>query len=444
MTRSGPYPAGRSPSPAARKSSSAGAGSAARPAGSSFSPLDDRLQLGTEGYSPAVLRKAVFACGNDAFGPASAALGELAGLSISPSHLQRLTRRIGGEWAARRDRDVAAFRAGDLPVASATRAPVASVMVDGGRLQRRAEGGGAGVRDPAWCEFKAACLETRAGRVRLDDPQPDPPGRFLDRGQVARLAAELKANRGAGPAAPERAPRRPLRRGKKAARKRVRTVLASQAGSDAFGWQVAAEVHRRGLHRAANKAYVCDGQKYNWSIWEMHLRPLGFVAVLDFVHLVVYLYAAACAAWGRGTEAAWAGYERWLRQAWSGESGRLLRGLREQGGRLGPPPAGCPEDDRRRAVSEAVGYVENNRSRMDYPRYRKLGLPTSSAGVESTIKRLNRRLKGTEKFWGRGGGEALLTIRAAYLSEDGRAGRHWAQPRPRGRSVGAGRLRARA
>ncbi len=219
-------------------------------------------------------------------------------------------------------------------------------------------------------------------------------------------------------------------------------MLASQANSDTFGWQVAAEVHRRGLHRAVSKAYVCDGQKYNWSIWELHLRPLGFVAILDFVHLVVYLYAAACAAWGRGTAAAWAGYKRWLGQAWSGESAQLLRGLRAQGERLGSPPAECSEDDPRRVVSEAVGYVTNNRPRMDYPRYRKLGLPISSAPVESTIKRLNRRLKGTEKFWGSRGGEALLTIRAAYLSEDGRVGRYWAQPRPRGRAVGAGRIRA--
>jgi hypothetical protein len=110
---------------------------------------------------------------------------------------------------------------------------------------------------------------------------------------------------------------------------------------------------------------------------------------------------------------------------------------------VGPAPPGCPEDDPRRVVAEAVGYVGNNRSRMGYPRYRKLGLPTSSAPVESTIKRLNRRLKGTEKFWSAGGGEALLTVRAAYLSEDGRVRRYWAQPRPRGRAVGAGRLRAR-
>ena len=82
----------------------------------------------------------------------------------------------------------------------------------------------------------------------------------------------------------------------------------------------------------------------------------------------------------------------------------------------------------------------NNRGRMDYPRYRRLGLPVSSAGVESTIKQLNRRVKGTEKFWIGGGAEAPLQVRAAYLSEDGRAQRYWERPRPYARAAGANRL----
>jgi len=84
--------------------------------------------------------------------------------------------------------------------------------------------------------------------------------------------------------------------------------------------------------------------------------------------------------------------------------------------------------------------VEGNRDKMRYPEHRRLGLPISSAGVESVIKQLNRRVKGTEKFWAEGGAEAVLQVRAAYLSEDGRAERYAAKPRPRGRAVGAGRL----
>ena len=50
----------------------------------------------------------------------------------------------------------------------------------------------------------------------------------------------------------------------------MRTVVASTADSDTFGWQVAAEVQRRGLDRAKAKGYVCDGQKYNWAIFALH------------------------------------------------------------------------------------------------------------------------------------------------------------------------------
>jgi len=377
-------------------------------------------------------------------------LKELAGLSISPAHLQRLLTRVGTEWAGRRDQEVQAFRDKALPVGCESHAPAASVMLDGGRLQVRddasADDAPAG-NDSHWREFKAASLETWHSRVRAEDPQPSPPSRLRDQDQVSRLAAELKAKRsGAAGPSNQRRPRPRRRKAKNSARPRklVRAVLASLAGSEAFGWQVAAEVQRRGLDRAASKACVCDGQKYNWSIWEMHLQPLGFVAVLDFVHLVVYLYAAAQAASGRGTEAAWALYQGWLHLAWAGEVAGLLRGMRREGERLGQPPAGSAEEDPRRVLGEAVGYVENNRKRMDYPRYRRLGLPTSSATVESTIKRLNRRVKGTEKFWKEGGGEAVLQVRAAYLSEDGRVNRYWAQPRPRGRAVGSGRLRPRS
>jgi hypothetical protein len=95
-------------------------------------------------------------------------------------------------------------------------------------------------------------------------------------------------------------------------------------------------------------------------------------------------------------------------------------------------------------VKDTLGYVQNNRTRMDYPRYRCLGLPTSSAPVESTIKQINRRMKGSEKFWLDGGAEAILQIRAAYLSEDDRASTYWSRPRPYARAAGAGRLRVPA
>jgi hypothetical protein len=92
-----------------------------------------------------------------------------------------------------------------------------------------------------------------------------------------------------------------------------------------------------------------------------------------------------------------------------------------------------------RTVDGAVTYVGNNRERMDYPEYRRLGLPISSAPVESSIKQINRRVKGSEKFWLTDGAEAILQLRAAQLSDDDRWSSNWQRPRPH-RAVGAHRL----
>ena len=40
------------------------------------------------------------------------------------------------------------------------------------------------------------------------------------------------------------------------------------------------------------------------------------------------------------------------------------------------------------------------------------------------MKIFNRRVKGSEKFWSEAGAEAILQLRAAFLSEDGRLDRH--------------------
>jgi hypothetical protein len=320
--------------------------------------------------------------------------------------------------------------------------------VDGGRLQTRIDDGRRGVREPGWREIKVACCQTISSSVHAVDPQPEPPAKFLDPVRAARLAAEMKTGsasaRSRVTGVTARAPHRRKARRKKRPQKLVRSVIASMCDSEAFGWQVGAEVHRRGLDRAKRKGYICDGQKYNWTLYEMHLVGSGFVGILDFLHLLAYLYAAAQAVEGKGSVRAFALYERWLRCAWSGRVKELLTGLRAGCQKVGPVPAVCGEEDPRQVAAEALGYVENNRDRMNYPDYRRQGLPVSSAPVESVMKQMNRRMKGTEKFWLEGGAEAMLQIRASHLSDDGRVDRYWSRPRPHGPAAGTGRLRPAA
>jgi hypothetical protein len=380
------------------------------------------------------------------FKDASEDLKELLEVSISATHLQRLSERVGQEWAQERDQEVQAFREQRLSCAYAAAPKAAAVMLDGGRLQTRAADAGRGVHERAWRETKTACCLSLSSAEQTDDPQPEPPSKFLEPTRVARLAAEVKRRSRPALGRTEPAPakkRRHKKRRRPASKKRVRTVVASMADSDTFGWQMAAEVKRRGLDRARHKACVCDGQHYNWTLFEMHLLPSGFIGILDFVHLLTYLHDAAHA-WHKDRGRAWKQYVQWLRWAWSGQVRPLLKGLRQAASELGEPPPGAADTDSRQIVKDALGYVQNNRSRMDYPRYRRLGLPTSSAPVESTIKQINRRVKGSEKFWLTGGAEAILQLRAAYLSEDDRADTYWSRPRPYARAAGAGRLRAAA
>lgn len=402
------------------------------------------MKLGTEGYSPALLEKIVHQGGKTSFREASENLKALAGVTISSKQVERLTERVGSEWAAKRDQDVELFKQDRLPRNhTQSHQAAAAVMLDGGRMLTRADLGRPGVHTPTWREPKYACCLSLDAKRNLQDPQPEPPSKFLDAERVRKLVREIQERTlpsRTGSAATLKPTRRKRQR-KHIDRPQcvVRTALATLAGVEDFGYQVATEVYRRNLDQADFKACVCDGQAYNWSVWETHLKPLGFIPVLDFLHLLTYLYSAAQAS-VKCPVSAWEKYTRWLQAAWAGDTALVLEQLERDATRMGQAPDCAPENDPRRIVQSALGYVRNNRERMNYPRYRLLGLPVSSAPVEALIKQFNRRVKGTEKFWLADGGEAVLQIRAAYLSTDDRASRLWASPRPYQRAVGRNRL----
>jgi len=58
---------------------------------------------------------------------------------------------------------------------------------------------------------------------------------------------------------------------------------------------------------------------------------------------------------------------------------------------------------------------------MNYPGYRQQGLPVTSSLMESFVKEMNWRVKGTEKFWNApSGANPILALRAASLCDDER------------------------
>ena len=106
---------------------------------------------------------------------------------------------------------------------------------------------------------------------------------------------------------------------------------------------------------------------------------------------------------------------------WQGKITKVLNELRTQQTRIGLPDEDTSKDDPREQLRVVIGYLQNNQNRMHYQRYRCQGLPVTTAWMESLVKEINYRVKGTEMFWNNpSGAEAILQIRAAALSEDQR------------------------
>jgi hypothetical protein len=355
-------------------------------------------------------------------------------LDISARHVARLTAAIGAELAARRDQEVEQRRQRQLSPRGSAPPEVAVVEVDGGRLKTRQPGCGPGVHHAQPKENKVACLISMAGPEHQDDPQPAPPSSFLQPRRVQKLVQQIKAQsplRDEGEegdqtaeATPRQGPSEPW---VGAPKPLLRTCVASMAKSRRFGPMVAAEAQGRGFYEAQRRAFVADGLRYNWKIWRGYFGD--FEPIVDFVHVLCYVYLAAYAVGGTQADR-WLRYVQWLQACWQGRVQEVLKALAAARECLGAIAAGeeVEDDDPREVVRQALVYLRNNQARMDYPRYRRAGLPVTSSLVESLVGQFNERVKGPQKHWNRPeGAEWILQVRAAVLSEDGRLARHFAQ-----------------
>src|SRR5207302_10271006 len=85
---------------------------------------------------------------------------------------------------------------------------------------------------------------------------------------------------------------------------------------------------------------------------------------------------------------------------------------------VGLPAQGESETSVPSVVARTLGYLSNHQDKMKYPEYRKEGLPITSSVMESVVKQMNYRVKGSEKLWCQQGAEAIVQLRADHLSDD--------------------------
>ncbi|MBV8269951.1 MAG: hypothetical protein JO252_26820 [Planctomycetaceae bacterium] len=354
-------------------------------------------------------------------------------MTISSRQLNRLAVEVGHQLESLRNQQVEALRNQQLTPTVATRPAVAVVQVDGGRIRIRGQGDGPGAHKGAWREDKFALLATAAITVSSSDPEPDLPDCFHDRAFVEGLVRGIA---GQGPlSGPNPLPESPAspsppdsnrqNRTRNRPELLVRTYVASMCPSEEFGPMVAVEARKRNFEKAAHRVFVGDGSAWIWGLQKQYFPT--FQTVVDFLHVLGHLFAAAKAA-ATTVEERWMLFQRWTEDCWKGRVGQVLAALQTRQTELGPVPEDrmndLADDDPRKVLAQELGYLERNQSRMDYPTYRQQGLPWTSSHIESTVKIFNRRVKGSEKFWGQTGAEAILQLRAAFLSEDDRLRQH--------------------
>lgn len=391
------------------------------------------------------------------FTQASEMLERLADLPVGAKQVERLTEGIGDERVAQRNAATTAFEA--LPLVEKFVAPpgvtapdLAVVMVDGGRLQildrAAAETEAAVPVEPSpveadlpnpavtpepdweeelppakghWREDKVGLLLSMQSEVQAVDPCPAIPASFLDVVRIPKLARQLKKNARAGedavvdtddPEASEEA------LGSEAAytppEVQTRQVAASRCRWPAFAPQLAAAAWGLGFQGASRKAFVADGSSNNWTLQRRFFG--SFVPILDFIHALSYVFAAAMA--GRSFAAGWACYRQWISWVWQGEVRAVIAALEARQGELGLPSAGEAETSPAVVVRKALAYLTHHQDKMKYDEYRQSGLPITSSLMESAVKQINQRVKGSEKFWSEAGSESVLQLRADQLSDD--------------------------
>ena len=363
---------------------------------------------------------------------ASLVMAQVIGLKVSPNTIGRTCLEVGNDLGIAQEEDWRTVLTGEVPIPE-----VALVEYDGGRIRTRRMNCGPGVHlnGKGWNETKNAILISAASQTSETDPQPDPPACFLIPKHVGKLTESAQTKENAEetddlPSEQSQPKTKPKRKSKQPRpphkpKRILRSVLSSLKTSQTFGVQMEREARRRRFFEAARRAFVGDGLPCNWAIHAAHFRD--FTPILDFTHAVTYLFRAAHLCSGQ-KEKAWSTYLRWMTNAWRGNVSHVIGELRQHQQRLGLPPEDAAEDDPREQLRLVIGYLENNQGRMRYDEYRCRGLPTTSAWMESAVKEMNYRVKGTEMFWNNPtGAEAMLQIRAAALSDDDRLARFLAR-----------------
>lgn len=141
---------------------------------------------------------------------------------------------------------------------------------------------------------------------------------------------------------------------------------------------------------------------------EMNLEA---TIVMDFIHVLEYLWKAAWCFFEKGDPLA----EEWIAERsvkiLQGKCAQVAKGIRQSATKRGV--------DNREGIDKCASYLLNNKSRLQYGEALNKGFPIASGVIEGACRHLiNDRLDITGSRWSLPGAEAVLKIRSLKSSGD--------------------------
>jgi hypothetical protein len=177
-------------------------------------------------------------------------------------------------------------------------------------------------------------------------------------------------------------------------------------GVDEVAWVLVLLARGLGYQHARQRAFIADGAQWLWKLAEQYFGSA--IQILDWYHLAEHVHKAANILWGESTETAKHWAKRLKDELWEGRGQAALELVRTEWAKVRSPA-------KREALHELETYLEHNLGRIDYPRYRALGLPIGSGQVEAQCKTLvgGRCKQAGMRNWTYAGAEGVLRMRAA-------------------------------
>jgi hypothetical protein len=180
--------------------------------------------------------------------------------------------------------------------------------------------------------------------------------------------------------------------------------------ADEFFKRIWVEMHRRGVD-PENQDIVFLGDGALW-IW-YRVRELGnkrAIEILDFYHATEHLSDLCKVLYGEQTEAYRRHFHSWTKLFYRGQAATVIEMLKEI-------QQETRDEQTLKALLLAIGYFQDNLSRMNYGHYRRMKLPIGSGTVESACKNVvGGRMKQGGMTWSEIGADGMLQIRSSQES----------------------------